>query len=154
MSSWPASRPCWLRPPAATATRGPDQPAPAAAPASTRTIVHPLSEVPLKPARAVVHSSPALDNALALGVTPVLANSSGRGWLEIPAAVELVDGEPGVERVAPARPDLILGWQSNQANHATFNAVAARVGIPGDRCPSRRLGRALRRRPDRAPLPG
>lgn len=92
---------------------------------ATRTVTHArgTTEVPAEPARVVVLDTGELDSALAVGVTPVGAvttDVSGGllGYLaEEAGEVETVGtiGEPNLEAVAAADPDLIL---SNEVRHS------------------------------------
>ncbi|MFC5951420.1 ABC transporter substrate-binding protein [Pseudonocardia lutea] len=108
---------------AACSSGGQDAQAPATGPAgATRPVATAFGqvEVPSAPQRVVALGEPALDTALALGVTPV-GTTASRGGTAPPAylgaqaaSLPIVGtvGEPNVEEVLAAEPDLILGTTS------------------------------------------
>lgn len=102
-------------------------PAPASGGAFPRTVVHAMgeTEIPERPERVVVLDTGELDTALALGVTPVGAVTTGASddflsyLADDVADVEPVGTvpEPDLEAIAALQPDLIL---SNKTRHEAF----------------------------------
>lgn len=102
-----------------------------------RRVRHGLGEtdVPARPERVLCLTGPGLDNCLALGLTPTAAvgfhRTQAQSWAKVPPAVEVVEGEINLERVASFRPDLILGWQSvMEKDYPQYSAIGPSVGIP------------------------
>lgn len=92
-------------------------------------------EVPEDPQRVIALSEPTLDGALALGIEPI-GTITGRGQSTIPAylaeragEVEVLGGvaQPNFEKIAAARPDLILVDGSSINNNAEAIAVLREI---------------------------
>jgi iron complex transport system substrate-binding protein len=108
-----------------------------------RTVTHGLgdTEIPSRPRRIVATSDrDQLDVLLAMDVKPVLFGFSGdyevaAPWLD-PTTVETLDHAdmpdafvPNLERIAAARPDLIIDAWSDESGHDALSAIAPTVQI-------------------------
>ena len=91
--------------------------------------------VPVHPKRVVTLSEPTLDDALALGVTPI-GSTAGRGQSGLPgylsadaAGVGILGaiGQPDYEAIAAAKPDLILVDGTSINNNADALAILRRI---------------------------
>lgn len=108
-----------------------------------RTIEHILGEtvIPSRPARIVAVSDfMDLDYLLTLGVDPVLYgftnawNSGAMPWQADAAAFPSFDatGDPDLESIAAARPDLIIGMQSIESVYTQMSAIAPTMAFGWD----------------------
>ncbi len=124
------------------------QATPAASPVASgawpRTISHAMGDtvIPAQPQRVVAASDYIdLDYLLALGVAPVaygFTNAWGSGampWQEAAADIPSFDvsvGDPDLEAIVGAAPDLILAMPSEQAVYDQLSAIAPTVILPWD----------------------
>ena len=92
-------------------------------------------KVPAHPRRVITLSEPTLDDALALGVTPI-GSTSGRGQSGVPhylataaAGVKIVGviAQPDYEAIAAAKPDLILVDGTSINNNADALKILRRI---------------------------
>ncbi|CAN5680034.1 iron-siderophore ABC transporter substrate-binding protein [soil metagenome] len=108
-----------------------------------RTIEHVLGEtvIPSRPARVVAVSDfMDLDYLLTLGVEPVLYgftnawDSGAMPWQSAAAAFPSFDatGDPDLEAIAGANPDLILGMQSIEAVYPQMSEIAPIIAFGWD----------------------